>query len=160
MMDAPERHDDDEYEQAEQAAQLVWGDAQEGQPPVDHEQLASAPVATQPTMGEEDISEDGEAHCEAMLEKLRVKYTTRNVITVRNRKIWQKRGEREAKGGMDPFALMQKMHGKINVMEDDSEKEMQTKQYNMINTLFQSARKSKQLRAGLLKAKKRVADRS
>ena len=69
-------------------------------------------------MGEEDLSEDGEARCEAMLERLRGKYTTRNIITVRNRKIWQKRGEREAKVGMDPFALMQKMHGQVNAMED------------------------------------------
>ena len=48
--EAPGEFDGTEDQEAAIAAQLVWGDAQEGQPPVDHEQLASAPVATQPTM--------------------------------------------------------------------------------------------------------------
>ena len=84
-----------------------------------------------------------------MLKQLNEEDASSYYCTSQSNKILKKRDGRADGLNICPFEKVKEAFDSIVLMEDDAEKTAQIKQYNMIVTLFEDARKSPQLRAGL-----------
>ena len=84
-----------------------------------------------------------------MLKQLNEEDASSYYCTAETNKILKKRDAREAGLTVCPFERVKTAFDGIVLMDDGPEKDAQIKQYNMIVTLFEDARKSPQLRAGM-----------
>ena len=84
-----------------------------------------------------------------MLKQLNEEDASSYYCTAETNKILKKRDAREAGLTGCPFERVKTAFDSIVLMDDGPEKDAQIKQYNMIVTLFEDARKSPQLRAGM-----------
>ena len=84
-----------------------------------------------------------------MLKQLNEEDASSYYCTAETNRILKKRDARAAGLTVCPFERVKTAFDSIVLMDDGPEKDAQMKQYNMIVTLFEDARKSPQLRAGL-----------
>ena len=84
-----------------------------------------------------------------MLKQLNEEDASSYYCTSQSNKILKKRDGRADGSNICPFEKVKEAFDSIVLMDDGPEKDAQIKQYNMIVTLFEDARKSPQLRAGL-----------
>ena len=84
-----------------------------------------------------------------MLKQLNEEDASSYYCTAETNKILKKRDARAAGLAVCPFERVKTAFDSIVLMDDGPEKNAQIKQYNMIVTLFDDARKSPQLRAGM-----------
>ena len=84
-----------------------------------------------------------------MLRQLNQEKATSYRCTAETNKILKKREVRADTSAHCPFAKVKEAFDSIVLLPDGAEKTAQIKQYNMIVTLFEDARKSPQLRAGM-----------
>ena len=84
-----------------------------------------------------------------MLKQLNEEDASSYYCTAETNRILKKRDAREAGLTVCPFERVKTAFDGIVLMDDGPEKNAQIKQYNMIVTLFEDARKSPQLRAGM-----------
>ena len=107
---------------------------------------------SQHSMGEAPTDKEASrARIEAIVDQMRREQLTINKLTVTMNSIKHKRDVRELKQADCPFELMRKARDMIVEMsDDDAGKQAQIVQYNAIYTLFEGARESIELRAGLL----------
>ena len=114
--------------------------------------LNPAPLMSQHSMGEAPTDKEASrARIEAIVDQMRREQLTINKLTVTMNSIKHKRDVRELKQADCPFELMRKARDMIVEMsDDDAGKQAQIVQYNAIYTLFEGARESIELRAGLL----------
>ena len=84
-----------------------------------------------------------------MLKQLNEEDASSYYCTAETNRILKKRDARAAGLAVCPFERVTTAFDSIVLMDDGPEKDAQIKQYNMIVTLFEDARKSPQLRAGL-----------
>ena len=84
-----------------------------------------------------------------MLKQLNEEDASSYYCTAETNRILKKRDARAAGLAVCPFERVKTAFDSIVLMDDGPEKDAQIKQYNMIVTLFEDARKSPQLRAGL-----------
>ena len=82
-----------------------------------------------------------------MLKQLNDEKATSYRCTAETNRILKKRDARAAGLAVNPFTTVKNAFDSIVLMDDGPEKDAQIKQYNMIVTLFEDARKSPQLRA-------------
>ena len=84
-----------------------------------------------------------------MLKQLNEEDASSYYCTAETNRILKKRDARAAGLAVCPFERVKTAFDSIVLMDDGPEKDAQIKQYNMIVTLFEDARKSPQLRAGM-----------
>ena len=84
-----------------------------------------------------------------MLKQLNEEDASSYYCTSQSNKILKKRDGRADGSNICPFEKVKEAFDSIVLMDDGPEKDAQIKQYNMLVTLFEDARKSPQLRAGL-----------
>ena len=84
-----------------------------------------------------------------MLKQLNEEDASSYYCTSQSNKILKKRDGRADGSNICPFEKVKEAFDSIVLMDDGPEKDAQIKQYNMIVTLFEDARKSPQLRAGM-----------
>ena len=112
--------------------------------------MAPVPVCTQYSATDvEEVSTSEQERIDAMVQTLNDEKATSYRCTAETNRILKKRDAREAGLTVCPFERVKTAFDSIVLMDDGPEKDAQIKQYNMIVTLFEDARKSPQLRAGL-----------
>ena len=112
--------------------------------------MAPVPVCTQYSATDvEEVSTSEQERIDAMVQTLNDEKATSYRCTAETNKILKKRDARAAGLAVCPFERVKTAFDSIVLMDDGPEKDAQIKQYNMIVTLFEDARKSPQLRAGL-----------
>ena len=113
--------------------------------------MAPLPVATQYSSATdvEESETSEQQRIDALVQKLNAEEASAYYCTAQSNKILKKRDAREAGLTVNPFTTVKNAFDSIVLMDDGAEKNAQIKQYNMIVTLFEDARKSPQLRAGL-----------
>lgn len=104
--------------------------------------LQPAPASTQMDDTFSEASNDDDRQ----LELLNEKYADLNSKTYRMKDLMTKKAGILNKAGSDPYTLMEGMHDTIDGMEDGEDKTNDTAMYNAIYTIYESARKNKDLR--------------
>ena len=107
------------------------------------------PAASQASVADGADEETEEERIETMVQTLNDEKATSYRCTAETNRILKKRDAREAGLTVCPFERVKTAFDSIVLMDDGPEKDAQIKQYNMLVTLFEDARKSPQLRAGL-----------
>ena len=112
--------------------------------------MAPVPVQTQrSTASVAESATSEQERIDAMVQTLNDEKASAYRCTAETNKILKKRDAREAGLTVCPFERVKTAFDGIVLMDDGPEKQAQIKQYNMIVTLFDDARKSPQLRAGM-----------
>ena len=107
------------------------------------------PAASQASVADGADEETEEERIETMVQTLNDEKATSYRCTAETNRILKKRDAREAGLTVCPFERVKTAFDSIVLMDDGPEKDAQIKQYNMLVTLFDDARKSPQLRAGM-----------